>query len=515
MWRTLSILVFLILPVVSHAGQTSRAGEVPADHQMDECAKHLQAIGVALAAYERDHHKLPDQLSDLFPQYIKDKSIFHCPADPSEGSPGRSFGHKDPKMPMSYSYEFSADDSHGLPAPLGPHPKPDRTGGGWGSDRLLNTWLGQYWGDQVPVVRCFHHKTEDSYENKVLNLTRGGRIYRARGVWEDHPDSFAALLDHAEHDLADPRQFNSKWFLGPFEQYLWGKLDDDDYQALRPRFGPFADRLVEMAPVTDAGHQRMAYRIAARFYNAAGRYQQATDAMKHSIRAASQFGDYSPDRYGSNIEQDAMVLMDAYNGLGDHEQAMPLAVLLHGYRPKVGSFMQDVAAAQEAMGQTAAAAEWRNEADPARLLVGREAPDFQLFTPAGQHVWLKDLLKTRKAILVNFWFCGCGPCRAEAPGLQKLYDDLRDKGLEIIAIDLGDKNQDVEKFVDQDHLTFKVVMGGDHEEGAADVFTAYHVQSFPSNFLVDHSGKIVWRNNGYSEQELATIRTQLGKLGLK
>ena len=514
MCRTLS-LAFLILSVVCLPVRISRAGEIPADQQMDQCAKHLQAIGAALAAYERDHHTLPDQLSDLFPHYIKDKAIFHCPADETEGTPGRSFGHKDPKVPMSYSYEFSADDSHGLPAPLGPHPKPDRSGGGWGSDRLLNTWLGQYWGDRVPVVRCFHHKTEDSYENKVLNLTRGSRIYRARGVWEDHPESFAALLDQAEHDLADPRQFKAKWFLGPFEQYLWGKLDDDEYKSLRLRFAPFADRLAAMARDADPAHQRMAYRIAARFYNAAGQYHQAADAMKRSIHAASQIDDYAPDRYGSHIEQDVIVLMNAYNGLGDHEQALPLALLLHGYRPKVGLFMQDIAAAQEAMGQTAAAAQWRYEEDPARLLVGREAPDFQLFAPAGQHVWLKDLLKTRKAILVNFWFCGCGPCRAEAPGLQKLYSDLHDKGLEIIAIDLGDKNQDVEKFVAQDHLTFKVVMGGDHEEGAVDVFTAYHVQSFPSNFLVDHSGKIVWRNNGYSEEELAAVRTQLQKLGLQ
>jgi len=509
------LATFLGVLLISLGFAQTAGAEPSPDEKMDACTKHLQVIGKALAAYERDHHKLPDQLSDLYPKYVADKAVFHCPADPSDGEPGRNFAHKDPKMAMSYSYEFSADDSHGLAAPLGPHPKPDIPGGGWGLDRHLNTWLGGFWGDQVPVVRCFHHKTEESYENKVLNLTRGGQIYRARGVWEDHPDSFAALLDHASHDMADPRQFNKKWFLGPIEQYLWRKFEDDEYKPLRPRFAPFADQLVAMGKKADAGHQRMAYRIAARFYNGAGEHRKAADVMNQSIRGASQIGDYAPDRYGQNIEQDVMVLVDAYNGMGEHERALPLAILLHAYRPKVGTFMQRIAETQQAMGHGAAATAWRDEADPARLLLGREAPDFQLFTASNQHVWLKDLLKTRKAVLVNFWFYGCGPCRAEAPQLQKMYDDLKGKGLEIVAIDLGDKPQEVEKFIAQYKLTFKVVPGGEHEEGARDVFTDYHVQTYPSNFLVDQSGKIVWRTSGYSDEELANLRDELGKLDVK
>src|SRR5438477_487958 len=81
-------------------------GAEPADERMDACSKQLETIGKALAAYEKDHGKLPDQLSDLFPRYVSDKRLFHCPADPSpKGAPGRDFAHRDPKMPMSYAYE--------------------------------------------------------------------------------------------------------------------------------------------------------------------------------------------------------------------------------------------------------------------------------------------------------------------------------------------------------------------------------------------------------------------------
>src|SRR4030095_8401190 len=86
---------------------------------LTEAKEHLQTIGKALQQYEQDTHRLPDQLSDLLPKYLSDGAILHCPADPTPGSPGRSYAHKDPKLPVSYSYEFSADESNGLPTPQG------------------------------------------------------------------------------------------------------------------------------------------------------------------------------------------------------------------------------------------------------------------------------------------------------------------------------------------------------------------------------------------------------------
>src|SRR5437867_140315 len=98
------------------------------------CWQQLETIGKALQQYEHDEHRLPDQLSDLIPKYLPDRSILHCPADTSPGSPGRNYAHKDPKLPVSYSYEFSGDQSNGLPTPQGKFPKPD-IGFAWGSFR--------------------------------------------------------------------------------------------------------------------------------------------------------------------------------------------------------------------------------------------------------------------------------------------------------------------------------------------------------------------------------------------
>src|SRR4051812_26288348 len=94
-------LVAVVLGVVIGSiarGAPPATAPMDRDAAMEPCTEHLKAIGKALAAYERDHGKLPDQLSDLFPKYVTDKTIFHCPADPTEGDPARDFAHRDQAM---------------------------------------------------------------------------------------------------------------------------------------------------------------------------------------------------------------------------------------------------------------------------------------------------------------------------------------------------------------------------------------------------------------------------------
>src|SRR5688572_17169171 len=92
---------------------------------------------------------------------------------------------------------------------------------------------------------------------------------------------------------------------------------------------------------------------------------------------------------------------------------------------------------------------------------------------SGQRVSLKEASKGKKAVLVNFWFAGCGPCHAEAPHLQALYAALKDKGLEVVSIDLGGGKEAVEEFVRKHGLTFPVALGGNAERGKDTVFSRY------------------------------------------
>jgi len=144
--------------------------------------------------------------------------------------------------------------------------------------------------------------------------------------------------------------------------------------------------------------------------------------------------------------------------------------------------------------------------------VGKEAPNFTLPTPDGGQVALGEAVKGKKAVLVNFWFYGCGPCRAEFPHLQKIYTDLKDKGLELIAINNGDPKEVINKYIDENKWTFKIVMGGPRGGKDYGVFEQYGVQAYPTNYLLDGEGKVVWRSVGFNE---AALLAALEKMGLK
>jgi thiol-disulfide isomerase/thioredoxin len=147
------------------------------------------------------------------------------------------------------------------------------------------------------------------------------------------------------------------------------------------------------------------------------------------------------------------------------------------------------------------------------LAEGTAAPDFALEQPGGQGLYgLEKAKQGKKAVLVNFWFATCPACREEFPHLQKIYASLKDKGLEIVAVNGLDKEKEALRAVQEDKVTFRIVMGGHGEEDYA-LGKAYGVQAYPTNYLVDAAtGKIVWRSVGFDPEGLTAA---LAKLGVK
>ncbi len=44
-----------------------------------------------------------------------------------------------------------------------------------------------------------------------------------------------------------------------------------------------------------------------------------------------------------------------------------------------------------------------------------------------------------KVVVLNIWGSWCGPCRAEMPGLQRVYDQTRNSGVQFLGIDVRDE----------------------------------------------------------------------------
>src|SRR5437016_13325567 len=96
----------VILVLLAFLTPPGRAAPRSPPDAVTTCTRNLQAIGRALAAYRHANGGLPPHLSDLYPKYLTDRRLLHCPSDPSPGEPGY-VASGDPKLPISYLYEFS------------------------------------------------------------------------------------------------------------------------------------------------------------------------------------------------------------------------------------------------------------------------------------------------------------------------------------------------------------------------------------------------------------------------
>jgi peroxiredoxin len=96
-----------------------------------------------------------------------------------------------------------------------------------------------------------------------------------------------------------------------------------------------------------------------------------------------------------------------------------------------------------------------------------------------------------KYVLVDFWYSGCPPCRAQIPQLREIYSTFSPKGFEIIGVS-HDMLKNRDKWMQAlraDEPTWLNLLDEKNK-----VCTAYGIESFPSNFLVGPDGKIILYN---------------------
>lgn len=137
-------------------------------------------------------------------------------------------------------------------------------------------------------------------------------------------------------------------------------------------------------------------------------------------------------------------------------------------------------------------------------VVGAPAPDFELTDLDGNVVRLSDY--RGKAVLVNFWATWCGPCKAEMPLLQDRYTTLRNSGLVILAVNIGEDEALVRPYVEDLGLDFAIVL--DPELAVND---EYRVLGYPTTITVDRDGNVVDVHVGaWLDEQLDAVLSRLG-----
>ncbi|KQL37038.1 MULTISPECIES: thiol-disulfide oxidoreductase ResA [Bacillaceae] len=117
------------------------------------------------------------------------------------------------------------------------------------------------------------------------------------------------------------------------------------------------------------------------------------------------------------------------------------------------------------------------------LQVGDYAPDFALVDMNGEEHQLSEY--KGQGVFLNFWGTWCKPCEREFPLMDKQYQEYKDQGLQILAVNIGESDFQVQKFVDRKGLTFPVLIDDNKS-----VMETYNINPLPTTFLVNPEGKI-------------------------
>jgi cytochrome c biogenesis protein CcmG, thiol:disulfide interchange protein DsbE len=135
--------------------------------------------------------------------------------------------------------------------------------------------------------------------------------------------------------------------------------------------------------------------------------------------------------------------------------------------------------------------------------VGAPAPVFSLRRLTGDgSLSLKSL--RGKTVVLNFFASWCGPCKREAPVLEKLWRNDRTDRLVVLGVDTGpDAAGDGRRFVEAHGITYPVVF--DPNAGVAS--NTYDLPGLPVTYVLNAQGRIVGdpivgpvSDKGYSQQ---------------
>jgi hypothetical protein len=73
-----------------------------------------------------------------------------------------------------------------------------------------------------------------------------------------------------------------------------------------------------------------------------------------------------------------------------------------------------------------------------------------------------------------------------------MYRQLKDKGVELIAINEIDTLDVIKAYVKESGVTFRIAMNPAAAKGEG-VAKKYGVQGYPTSYVIDVAGKVVWR----------------------
>jgi thiol-disulfide isomerase/thioredoxin len=121
--------------------------------------------------------------------------------------------------------------------------------------------------------------------------------------------------------------------------------------------------------------------------------------------------------------------------------------------------------------------------------------DFELSDLSGKTWRLKEL--KGKWVLIDIWATWCGPCLAELPNLQKLYEQVKGRDdVQILTFNTDSDPGAIGPFLKDKGYTFPVLP----VVNTAEIEDRVNEEGIPQNWIVDRNGAWLMRQLGYDSE---------------
>jgi thiol-disulfide isomerase/thioredoxin len=131
-------------------------------------------------------------------------------------------------------------------------------------------------------------------------------------------------------------------------------------------------------------------------------------------------------------------------------------------------------------------------------------PAFQLADLSGKTWRLEDL--KGKVVLINLWATWCGPCNAELPELEKLYEKVKGRqDIQILTFNIDEDVGLVAPYLKEKGYTFPVLPAYSYVVNLLNGF------AIPQNWVLDPKGSWLWTQIGYGADD-AWVQDMIQKL---
>ena len=116
-------------------------------------------------------------------------------------------------------------------------------------------------------------------------------------------------------------------------------------------------------------------------------------------------------------------------------------------------------------------------------------------------------------LVVNFWYAACGPCRAEAPDLEKAYSAFEGENVSFLGINTADSAEAAAAFAETYGVTYPSVMAA--QDGAVKLAFAERtpINATPTTLVLDAEGRVAARIIGQLRERVRAEDPGAGRTG--